>query len=462
MQVKKYDSERGRVEGALAPKGLDRTQLDIPARKGMAIAGLLLLTIAIAVAFVFTYQALFLFYIVYMIFIFITYLVLWTDEVWKSRLPKKLPSDWPMVSIIIPSYNAGHTIFKCIESCKAMEYDGKTEIIVVDDGSKDGSDAEIAKMHGVTLIRKPRNEGKAAALNTGIGQAKGKFIACIDSDTYPEKLALKKLIPYFYEDAKVGSVTLFINTTKPANFLQAMQEIEYWVSFGFFFKTVEAIEGLYVTPGPVSIYRKEVFEELGGYDVKNIGEDMEIALRLQRHGWKIRICSSAIAYTEVPATLKSLYVQRLRWVRGSIMNVLKYADMFFNSKYSYFGLFVMPIVLFNSLFAALFTFWTLLNVGKNMLNVIAPWFSNFAAVAPFAVQMPQLDVYLLDSTVVFGAVSLSIFAYFVWMGFKLSHRKPDIEHIIPLIGMLVFYPFFLGITYFMAYVKEFSAQKYKW
>ncbi|PIN83613.1 hypothetical protein COV61_02605, partial [Candidatus Micrarchaeota archaeon CG11_big_fil_rev_8_21_14_0_20_47_5] len=279
MELKHYDSQTGLLDGAVAPGGFERSKIDIPAKRNIAVLGLILLAVAVIFSLFISYQTIFMAYSIFTIFVFLSYLVLWVDGAWEDREPAE-PKKWPHVSLIIPSYNSGHTIFKCVEACKKLKYPGKLDIAVVDDGSRDGSYEKLSEMEGIEVIRKKKNEGKASAMNTGILASRGEIVGCVDSDTYPKEDALLHAVKYF-EEKKVGAVVLFINTTPPKNFVQAVQEIEYWISFGFFFKTIAAIDGLYVTPGPMALYRKKMFEELGGFDEKNLTEDMEIALRMQ-------------------------------------------------------------------------------------------------------------------------------------------------------------------------------------
>lgn len=440
--------------------GLKRTHLEMPVKRNLMVAGTVLFAFATLAALTLSYQSIFFAYMIYIIFILMVYVVLWYDG-GEGRDEVIVPARWPSVSVVIPSYNARHTLLHCIESVKALRYPHPLQIVVVDDGSQDGSREALAQVPGITLVLKEKNAGKAAALNTGLAHATGEIIACVDSDTYPRPDVLERCVGQFEKDPTLGAVTMFITTTPPANLLQAMQEIEYWVSFGFYFKTLETIDGLYVTPGPMALYRRAVFDTLGGYDEHNLGEDMEIALRMQRAGYGIKLVSSAIVHTDVPATLRSFFRQRVRWVRSAIMNVLEYTDLFLNPKHDYFGLFVLPFVLLNGLFTSLFTFWTLLHLAEWALNLATPWMSNFYAMVP-SLAAPAFDPYLFDSVGVLGLLSLLIFGYFVSIGMRLAGRRFGREHVLPLLVFLAGFPFFLGLTVLYAYAMEFMGRKYKW
>jgi cellulose synthase/poly-beta-1,6-N-acetylglucosamine synthase-like glycosyltransferase len=102
------------------------------------------------------------------------------------------------------------------------------------------------------------------------------------------------------------------------------------------------IGGSYVTPGPFSIYRKDVFDKLGLYHKAHNTEDMEIAFRMQKNHFKIEQCNDAFVYTTAPNTVKKLYRQRLRWIYGFIMNCWDYRKILFRRKYGPFSVFAAP------------------------------------------------------------------------------------------------------------------------
>jgi len=462
MQLRRYDTETGLVDGSIAPAGFERSGLDVQGKKTLIVLGAAVLALAVIVALAVSFNTLLLIYTIFMIFILMVYLCIWMDGASDTSEPHVPMDQWPSVTVVIPSYNAGHTIFECIEACKKMTYKGEKEIIVVDDGSTDGSIDEIHKIKGITLLRKEKNAGKGAALNMAIMQAKGDLVACVDSDTYPETHALERAVPFFHDDPKLGGLVFFICAANPKTMIQRLQELEYWVSFGFYFKTISFIKGLHITPGPMAMYRKSIFIELGGFDEKNIAEDMEIALRLRRHGWGLTTCHTAKVYTEVPVSIKALYKQRLRWFRGGILNLFKYTDMFLNPRYGSLGLFTLPMMLSTGLFAALFTFWMLSDWARSLISAILPTFSNLQAVLPGLFVLPPLDPLMVSSAIVVGLVPAVIWGFFLWSGFEIAGEKPKLAHIIPCICLMTVYPLFLGVTFLSAYAHELSGQGYKW
>ena len=267
------------------------------------------------------------------------------NEVRKEPEPPKV---LPKITVLIPAYNEEECIAGTIESVLNAGYPkGKMEIIVINDGSTDNT-LKIARKYekyGVKIIDK-KNSGKAASLNVALKMAKGELIATLDSDSYAEKGAFQKMLGYF-NDEKVGAVTSVMKVHEPKNTLQKLQSIEYLVTV-FGRKILSFLDSINVTPGPLSIIRKSVFDKIGGYDENNILEDQELAMRMQSYHYKIESSMSAVVYTEVPTTLGALIKQRIRWQRGGIRNILKHHYLV-SPKYGDFGVFVMPVAILSIL-----------------------------------------------------------------------------------------------------------------
>ena len=442
--------------------GFKRSPFRLEGRKQLVFTGLGLLFIVVVAFINVPYQILLLLYSIYAILLLMTYLTIWMDGADEMKEPEAVMKKWPSVSIVIPSYNAGHTIFKCLEHIKRIRYKGRLEVIVVDDGSKDGSAEVLAKMKGIRFFPITRNVSKSTAVNYGISRAKGEIIATVDSDTYANADVLERAIPYFEQDKKIGSIVLFINAAHPNNLLQRLQELEYWVSFGFYFKTVDFVDGLHVTPGPMAIYRREVFDTLGGLDETNITEDLEIGLRMRQAGWRIKACHAAVVYTEVPTNLVNLYKQRLRWFRGGIMNILRYNHLFLNPRFGSLGMFTMPMVLTSGLFAAVFTVWTILDWARGAITAVLPAVSNITAFLPVAMRGPPPDPLMVNSVVLVAMIPVIIWCFFLYSGFRIANARPNVSHILPALILLFLYPAFLGITFLAAYASELSGRWYRW
>ena len=251
----------------------------------------------------------------------------------------------PEVSIIVPCYNEAATVLGTCESLLALDYPKqKLSIVLVDDGSTDETPSAMARFAShpqITIIHK-KNGGKHTALNAGIAASKAEIIGCLDADSFVEPDALKEIIACF-EKPEAAAATAAMSVHKPTNMLQYMQHMEY--IFGIALRhSLASVNGLYVTPGPFSLYRRSVVLALGGFRDGHQTEDLEMALRIQKAGYHIENAPRARVYTKAPSTVAKLVKQRTRWTTGFLRNVFnEYRGLVGNRRYGALGTFVLPI-----------------------------------------------------------------------------------------------------------------------
>jgi len=263
-------------------------------------------------------------------------IIFWENKQKIKEVPKidKLPT----VTLIVPAHNEEKKIVNTITCLKNLNYPKKLlEIIVVDDGSTDRT-AEVAKKTGVKVIRKEKG-GKANALNYALKYAKGEIVGVVDADSYPEPNALMKSLPFF-SDPMVASVTTRILAKDSKGLLGKLQEIEYAL-IAWTRKLLEYVDSIQATPGPLSLYRRKILNELGGFDENNATEDIEIAWRLMDAGYKIRM-AGAETKTEIPKSIRGWWKQRIRWNIGGFQTSYKYRKSAFRKGSGTFGFFVVP------------------------------------------------------------------------------------------------------------------------
>lgn len=273
------------------------------------------------------------------------------------------------ISVLVPAWNEEKTIESTIKAIFESDYPLK-ELIVLNDGSTDNTkgvvESLLKKYPKLKLVNK-KNSGKADSLNQGIKMAKAEFVAVVDADSYPDKDAFKKMIPYF-DNPKVGAATCFIISKNRKNFMEKLQTIEYSI-IAFTRKLLGYVDAIYVTPGPLALYRKTALDEVGGFDEKSMTEDIEITWNLIKHGWERRMCLSTKVSTTVPDNFKDWYTQRKRWNVGGLQCIKKYSGNFM--KKGMLGSFVLPFFLLN-LFSGLiglgiFVYLTITRVLENYL-----------------------------------------------------------------------------------------------
>ncbi|MBS3072728.1 glycosyltransferase family 2 protein [Candidatus Pacearchaeota archaeon] len=252
------------------------------------------------------------------------------------------------VSVLIPAYNEEDSIEGTVESILNLDYKNIIEIIVINDGSKDRTKEIVQKLekkYNSVILFDKINSGKADSLNQAIKIAKGELIAVVDADSYPSKDSFKKMIGFF-NDSKVGAVTTRIFVREPKTFIQKLQSIEYRV-IAFSRKLLGFLDAIYVTPGPLAIYRKSALEKIGGFDPKNLTEDIEITWHLTFEGYKVKMSLEPYVTTVSPSKFKPWFKQRLRWNIGGMQTISKYKKYFF--KKGMLGFFILPFFTFSLL-----------------------------------------------------------------------------------------------------------------
>ncbi|MBL7054976.1 glycosyltransferase family 2 protein [Candidatus Woesearchaeota archaeon] len=369
----------------------------------------------------------------------------------KANLFEEIPliedDKLPNVSFVISIYNEEKKIDKTIESLLAIDYPKNLfEIILVNDGSNDKTKEVVGRYtsnKNIIFIDNKKNKGKAVCLNQGISQAKGEFIACMDADSVVPKDILQKTLPFF-KNKKTGAVTIPVEVKNPKNFLEKIIEIEYIIGLSLFLKVLSFFDSIHVTPGPFSIYRISLIKKLGGFDEKSMVEDLEIAYRIQKLGYKIDCCISTYVKTIIPNNLKSLYTQRKRWYSGSLLTLYKHRSIIFNKEVGFFGYFIpfsfALVVLGLSLFMASIylgisnlvkqlSFYSLTNYNFlahlsltdiDLLNFsIFGFFGIFSIVATYFIAGVGLKIYkvrILERKLGFASFFLLFFLYqFFWL-----------------------------------------------
>lgn len=391
------------------------------------------------------------------VFLLVTYL--------EKRTTLKLETErknsfFPVVSIIVPCFNEEYTVVKTVRSLLSLDYPKeKLEIIIVNDGSTDGTAKVLKENFGtekrVTTLHK-ENGGKYTALNYGLTYSHGEFVGCLDADSFVEPNTLSNIISYF-EERTIMSVVPSIIVHSPSNVIQMFQQVEY--QWGIFLRKVLSYLGaLYVTPGPFSIFRKEVFNTIGIYTEAHKTEDLEFALRMQKYHYKIANAHNAYVHTIAPKTIKGLYAQRLRWTYGFLKNAFDYREMFFKREYGHLGLFVLPM-------AAGTIFTTLYTIGNVAFEMLQKAFEKLVEITTVGINISlksfHIDWFFLntDGILFLSAILSAITVLLILIGKKLAVGKMtpsrDLVYFFLLFPFLT--PLWLGSAiYRIAFSKQIS------
>ncbi|CAM5264325.1 bifunctional polysaccharide deacetylase/glycosyltransferase family 2 protein [Streptomyces chartreusis] len=230
------------------------------------------------------------------------------------------------VSVIVPAYNEKECIANTLESLAQSTH--PIEIIVVDDGSTDGT-SEIARaaarelgMTNVRVIRQ-ENAGKPAALNNGVRSAGHDIVVMMDGDTVFEPDTVRQLVQPF-ADPGVGAVAGNAKVGNRNTVIGAWQHIEYVMGFNLDRRMYDLLRCMPTIPGAIGAFRREAVLEVGGMSEDTLAEDTDITIAMHRAGWRVVYQEHARAWTEAPGSLKQLWSQRYRWSYGTMQALWKH------------------------------------------------------------------------------------------------------------------------------------------
>ncbi|HCY18000.1 MAG: Glycosyltransferase involved in cell wall biogenesis [Candidatus Nomurabacteria bacterium GW2011_GWF2_35_12] len=347
--------------------------------------------------------------------------------------PVKL-AKYPKVTIIVPCWDEEKTIYKTVRSLLNLNYPkDKIEIFLIDDGSTDGTwniirkFAKPARPNGrsggypnIRIFHK-ENGGKYTALNLGLKYVQTNFLGCLDADSVADPESLVRVISYFEKDPNIMAVAPSIIAFKSKNIIQNAQKAEYDMSV-YIKKMLGFLGAIHVTPGPLTIFRRKVFDDLGPYRHAHNTEDMEIAYRMQKNHYRIEQCNDAYVYTNTPLTIRKLYRQRLRWIYGFINNTIDYRKILFRKNYGNFSLFTIPSSII-SIFAVGFLF------GKMIYSLGSFLFSKIIQFQAIGLHLPNkvdyLDPFFINTQTLFFIVVILYFLimFSIILGRKMTEGK---------------------------------------
>ncbi|MCG2686463.1 glycosyltransferase family 2 protein [Candidatus Parcubacteria bacterium] len=219
----------------------------------------------------------------------------------------------PFVSVIIVNYNAKNYLRSCLEAVVQNTYPNY-EVLVVDNGSTDGSNVMVAHQFGdrVQLLPLAKNFGPAYARNRGVEQAQGKYLAFLDNDTIPDKNWLGAAVGEMEKDISIGAVQcklLLASDRKKFDYAG-----DYLSQYGFLVQRVEASvvdhgqfdqkDEILSAKSAAMLIRKDVFEEVGGFDEDYFIylEETDLGWRTWLAGYRIIFVPDSVVYHEFGTT----------------------------------------------------------------------------------------------------------------------------------------------------------------
>lgn len=382
--------------------------------------------------------------IIYLVYMFIAFYSLFLFVLIYYQNKEKIfyypkPTRNYSLTMIIPCFNEGETIEGTIKSVLNSGYKSLKKIIVVDDCSTDNSYEIIKslakKYPKVMAVQTPKNTGCAAgSKNYGAKFADTELIGFSDGDSFIEKGSIDKGVGFF-NDERVGSVTCSVLVHNRNNFIEKLQSIEYKI-IKFSRKLLEFVDSIYVTPGPLGLFRKSAFDKIGGFDEKNLTEDIEITWHLQAEGYKVMMAVPARAYTVAPSTIKDWVKQRNRWNMGGLQTIGKYNKNWF--KKGMLGSFILPFFVFSWVLGLFGLFVLIYRILRTViLRFLSVTYSVQAETAIFRLS----DVNLTPNVLVFFGITVFFFSlwYTVIALLNMGEEKYKRENFFTVGFYMIFY-----------------------
>jgi peptidoglycan-N-acetylglucosamine deacetylase len=337
------------------------------------------------------------------------------------------------ISVVMAAYNEEKVIAETLRTLLATDYKGEIEVVVVDDGSRDQTAAEVERVacsagpatggqplhadeassevnaagrgwasqpvgttgcpsgakRGEPRVRllQQENRGKARALRRGLAAARHGIVVFIDADTQCQRDTLPRLLEPF-ADARIGAVSGHAKVGNLRTFIARCQALEYTCGFNLDRRAYNRWKCITVVPGAISAVRKDAINEAGGLSLQTLAEDTDLTLSLHRQRQRIVYVPDAIAWTEAPETVRTLTRQRSRWAYGTLQCLWKHRDMVFNWNYRALGWFSLPSIWFFQIILVAVT------PMVDLFLIASLPFGVWRAVLPFIVIFLAMDVIL--------------------------------------------------------------------
>jgi cellulose synthase/poly-beta-1,6-N-acetylglucosamine synthase-like glycosyltransferase len=194
------------------------------------------------------------------------------------------------------------------------------EIIVVDDGSTDGTGG-LARMLGVTVVRPATNTGsKAGAQTFGLGYVRTPLTVAVDADTVLAPDAIERLLGVF-DDPGVAAACGFVLPKRVRSLWERGRYVEYLFAFTYYKRLQDYYGRPLISSGCFSMYRTAILRAHGGWSTRTLAEDMDLTWTLYQAGHGVRFVPDAVCYPIEPHTFGLMGKQLRRWSHGFIQNV---------------------------------------------------------------------------------------------------------------------------------------------
>jgi len=251
----------------------------------------------------------------------------------RKRLDETIEGYEPTVTVVVPLFNEGQSIYDTIKALANLEYPAdKLAITIVDDCSTDDSyqwACKAAAEHdNVRVLRNPHNMGKRKGINHAVREATSEIIVSVDSDVIIYPTALRELVKRFVSP-EIAAVGGRIHVSNPnENWLTRLQTIKYYFGQEHLKNLERGLRSVMCLSGCLTAYRRHVLIELEpilenrnilGVPIK-YGEDRFLTHQIVKHGYRTVMTMKAMCFTKAATTLRGYFNQQLRWKRSNIVD----------------------------------------------------------------------------------------------------------------------------------------------
>jgi cellulose synthase/poly-beta-1,6-N-acetylglucosamine synthase-like glycosyltransferase len=238
------------------------------------------------------------------------------------------PDEWPLVAVQLPLYNEMLVVERMIDTVCKFDYPRDRLIIQVLDDSTDQTQ-ELARQRvahyraqgfQIELIHRTDRVGfKAGALAEGLASTQAEFVAVFDADFIPPPDFLRRVIPYFFTDARLGMVqTRWGHLNRDSNLLTRTQAL-FLDGHQVVEQVARSRSNLFCNfNGSGGVWRTACIRDSGGWQIDTLSEDIDLSFRAQLKGWRLTFLPDLIVPAEVPPSMPVFKVQQYRWVFGYV------------------------------------------------------------------------------------------------------------------------------------------------
>ncbi len=238
------------------------------------------------------------------------------------------PEELPSVTLVIPAKDEAVVVEEAILQALSFTYpEGRKDIVLVEDGSRDDTPdicrRYAARYGNITLVHGGVSRGKPAALNRAMAHTKGDVVAFLDADARARPDLLLQAVQFLRDQPEVDALQAIPETLNgDENLITRLDSLETSFWYGGVQRAKDAM-GLFVhLCGSGMFLRRSTLEELGSWDDRCLGEDVEYSTRLVRAGKRLRVVPIKV-WRQPPFSAKAFLKQRMRWWGGVFQALAK-------------------------------------------------------------------------------------------------------------------------------------------